>query len=118
MMGCGATDHREHSVRDFLQHSPMFSDWEESRKSATKAARVTRQASNAFVPGASLAPPTVPATGTCILSAALRWVIRPIAERRFITSGDLKPNYVLNRTVGDMLRSNQSILALGRLARR
>jgi hypothetical protein len=28
------------------------------------------------------------------------------------------PNYVLNRTVGDMLRSNQSISALGRLARR
>ena len=27
-------------------------------------------------------------------------------------------NYVLNRTVGDMLRSNQSISALGRLARR
>jgi len=28
------------------------------------------------------------------------------------------PNYVLNRTVGDMLRSNQTISALGRLARR
>jgi hypothetical protein len=28
------------------------------------------------------------------------------------------PNYVLNRTVGDMLRSNQLISALGRLARR
>jgi hypothetical protein len=27
-------------------------------------------------------------------------------------------NYVLNRTVGDMLRSNQTISALGRLARR
>jgi hypothetical protein len=28
------------------------------------------------------------------------------------------PNYVLNRTVGDMLDSNQTISALGRLARR
>jgi hypothetical protein len=28
------------------------------------------------------------------------------------------PNYVLNRTVGDMLRLNQTISALGRLARR
>jgi hypothetical protein len=28
------------------------------------------------------------------------------------------PNYVLNRTVGDMLRLNQPISALGRLARR
>ena len=28
------------------------------------------------------------------------------------------PNYVLNRTVGDMLRSSQTISALGRLARR
>ena len=30
----------------------------------------------------------------------------------------LVSNYVLNRTVGDMLRSNQTISALGRLARR
>ncbi len=30
----------------------------------------------------------------------------------------VKANYVLNRTVGDMLRSIQSISALGRLARR
>jgi hypothetical protein len=30
----------------------------------------------------------------------------------------MESNYVLNRTVGDMLRSNQTISALGRLARR
>ncbi len=34
------------------------------------------------------------------------------------TSRQAKSNYVLNRTVGDMLRSNQTISALGRLARR
>ena len=30
----------------------------------------------------------------------------------------MNPNYVLNRTVGDRLHSNQPLSALGRLARR
>jgi hypothetical protein len=118
MKGNGATDHAERVVRDFLQHNPTFSDWEKEQKTATKAARVTRQASNAFVPGASLAPPTVQATGTGFLSAARRWGIRLVAERRLDTSDKLQSNYLLNRTCGDGLPSNQSISALGRLARR
>ena len=35
-----------------------------------------------------------------------------------IPSTEMPSNYVLNRTVGDMLRSNRTISALGRLARR
>ncbi len=38
--------------------------------------------------------------------------------RIFASTPQVRPNYVLNRTVGDMLRSNQTISALGRLARR
>jgi len=47
--------------------------------------------------------------------------MRSVAPRRSVRAlalGSQLPNYVLNRTVGDMLRSNQTISALGRLARR
>jgi hypothetical protein len=50
--------------------------------------------------------------------AGVQSLLRAYAGNLMASGASLHPNYVLNRTVGDMLRSNQTISALGRLARR